>query len=153
MNRYKNNCELQPLKWIWKKCTTGCQGFMKSPFNSLWLLQQIPNQDRVFKQNTKMTTIVSLLMPAHYNLQAISKHQRSHGKGMRICDLLSLWSIWFTSAASPVPSAAAGDRPAAGRAAVREEPAAQTHTEAPGSTAGGQTDGKAQTQRQTKGIM
>lgn len=54
---------------------------------------------------------------------------------------------------APVLSAAAGDRPAAGRAADGEEPAAQTHTEAAGSTAGGQTEEEAQTHRQTKGIM
>lgn len=50
-------------------------------------------------------------------------------------------------------SAAAGDRPAAGRAANGEDAAAPTHTEAAGSTAGDEEDGEQQTQRQAKGTV
>lgn len=111
------------------------------------------NEDIVLKETVKCFSLLSLLTSAHLNLRAVSDHRHSHGKGMHICDLLKLWSIWFSSAASPVLSAAAGDRPAAGRAADREEPSAQTHAEAAGSTAGGQTEGEAQTHRQAKGIV
>lgn len=99
-------------------------------------------------ENTEMISVVSLLKSAFLNLHAISRHHHSHGIGMRISDLLKLWSIWLVS---PVLSAAAGDRPTAGRAADGEEPAAQTHTEAAGSAAGGQTKREAQTHWQTKG--
>lgn len=106
-------------------------------------LQQISK--KILKQ-----FLLSLLRSAHLNL---SKHRLSHGGGMHICDLLNIWSIWISSAASAVLPAAAGDRPAAGWAADGEEAAAQTHTEASGSTAGEQTDGEAHTHRQRKGIV
>lgn len=118
-------------------------------FSSLWLLQQINNQGRVFTET--VISIVSRLKSAFLKLHAISKQHRRHGKGMHISDLLKLWSVWFSSVVSPVLSAAAGDRPTAGRAADGEEPAAQTHAEAAGSPARGQTKGETQTHRQTKG--
>lgn len=98
------------------------------------------------QEKARMISIASLLKSAHLNL---SEHQHSHSEGMHICDLLNVWSIWFSWAACLVLSAAAGDRSAAGRAADREEAAAQTHTEAAGSSAGDQKDGE----EQTKGIV
>ena len=50
-------------------------------------------------------------------------------------------------------SAAAGDRPAARRAANGENSAAAIHTEAAVSTAGDWEDGEEQTQRQAKGTV
>lgn len=50
-----------------------------------------------------------------------------------------------------VLAAAAGDRPAPGRIADGEEPAAQAHTEAAGSPAPGQTERQTQTHQQTEG--
>lgn len=72
---------------------------------------------------------------------------------MLICDLLNVWSIWFSSAVSPTRTAAAGDRSAAGRAADREDSAAQAHAEAAGSPGGEQKDREDQAQRQRKGTL
>lgn len=82
-----------------------------------------------------------------------SKHQNSHSEGMLICDLLNVWSIWFSLAVSPTCTAAAGDRSAAGRAADGEDSATQTHTEAAGSPGGEQKDREDQAQRQRKGTL
>lgn len=48
----------------------------------------------------------------------------SHSKRIQICDLFSVWSVWFNSALSSDLSAAAGNRSAAGWVADREEAAA-----------------------------
>ena len=112
------------------------------------LLKQINNQGGVFKKTLKW---LRLCLCWSRHILNLSKH--GHGEGMHICDLLNVWSMWFSPAPSPVLSAAAGDRPAAGRAADGEEAAAQAHTEVAGSAAGEQTDGQAQTHQQAKGIM
>lgn len=88
-----------------------------------------------------MLNAAFLLTSACWNLHAFSKQRNAY-----------LWLaqavvITIQIGGVPVLSAAAGDRPAAGGAADREDPAAQTCTETTGATAGGQTKGEAQTQR------
>lgn len=74
-----------------------------------------------------------------------------HSWQRNVCVLLNLWSVWISSAAYLVLSAPVGNRLASGRAADGEEPAAETHTETPESTAGGTAESEAQAPWQTNG--